>query len=73
MTELKPCPFCNGQAEERYLKRKGLLARFVFPYSTHYVYIRCAGCGATSEVKLTSEGAIEAWNRRANDSEGAQE
>ena len=67
MIELKPCPFCGGQAEERYLKRKMLFARFVFPYSTHFVYIRCAGCAATSEVKWTREEAIEAWNRRAND------
>lgn len=58
MNELKQCPFCGGNPEKRYIKRKKLFA------NTHYVYVRCKVCGATSSVHVTIENAIEAWNRR---------
>ena len=63
MYELKNCPFCGGDAEKRYLMRKKLFA------STHYVYVRCKVCGATSSVHFTIEDAIEAWNRRVDHEE----
>lgn len=66
MPELKPCPFCGGDAEKRYIKRKKLFASMRFPYNTHYVYVCCKVCGATSRVCVSVENAIEAWNRRAN-------
>lgn len=37
-----------------------------FPYNTHYVYVKCKVCGATSRVYVAIENAIEAWNRRAD-------
>lgn len=37
--------------------------------STHYVYVRCKVCGATSRVHVTIEDAIEAWNRRVDHEE----
>lgn len=67
MAELKPCPFCGGEAEEKYIRRKKLFAKFNFPYNTHYVYVRCKICAATSGVQWARENAIEAWNRRASD------
>lgn len=67
MEKLKPCPFCGGEAEKSYIKRKKLFAKFMFPYNSHYVYIRCKVCGATSKVKWSKEEATEAWNRRADD------
>ena len=71
MTDLKlrECPFCGGNAEEAFLKRKKLLASMRFPYSTHYVYIRCKTCGATGKLCWTVENAIESWNRRAGEGE----
>ena len=66
MYELKNCPFCGGDAEKRYLKRKKLFASMRFPYNTHYVYVRCKVCGVTSSVYVTIENAIEAWNRRVS-------
>lgn len=39
MNELKQCPFCGGDAEKRYIKRKKLFASMRFPYNTHYVYV----------------------------------
>lgn len=70
MAELKHCPFCGGAAEELYIKRKKLFAKFLYPYVTHVVYIRCKVCAATSAVKWTRENAIEAWNRRAGEQDG---
>lgn len=66
MTELKPCPFCGGDAEKRYIKRNKLFAYMRFPYNTRYVYVCCKVCGATSIVCVSVENAIEAWNRRAD-------
>ena len=37
MNELKQCPFCGGDAEKRYIKRKKLFASLRFPYNTHYM------------------------------------
>lgn len=64
MYDLKKCPFCGGDAEKRYIRKKKLFASIRFPYNTHYVYVRCKVCGATSSVHVTIENAIEAWNRR---------
>ena len=66
-TTLKPCPFCGGQAGEKYIKRKKFFAKLVFPYSTHFVFIRCGGCEASTSMQWTREDAINAWNRRVND------
>ena len=66
MAELKPCPFCGGDAEEKYIRRKKVFAKFKFPYNTHFVYIQCKLCSASSCVKHTREEAIEAWNRRVD-------
>lgn len=66
MSELKQCPFCGGNAEKRYIKRKKLFASMRFPYNTHYVYIQCQLCRATSRVCVTVENAIESWNSRVN-------
>lgn len=53
--ELKPCPFCGGEA------------RFVRRVAEYYV--QCAGCGATGKSKQIAECAVKAWNRRAEDGE----
>lgn len=57
MTELKPCPFCGGEA----------FVRYIMPCSA----VQCEKCGASTgiysdyyeEVDGRSK-AIEAWNRR---------
>ncbi|MBQ9784280.1 MAG: Lar family restriction alleviation protein [Clostridia bacterium] len=50
--EIKPCPFCGGEAEL---------------YSGGIKYVLCKECLATSCDFKTEAEAIEAWNRRAND------
>ena len=71
--KLRECPFCGGNAEEAFLKRKKLFASMCLPYNTHYVYILCKTCGATSKLCWTVENAIEAWNRRAGEEDPNEE
>ena len=62
MIELKPCPFCGGEA--RLFVNDG-------------VRVLCAKCRASSKILVDSEcyktsaveKVIEAWNRRVNNDE----
>ena len=56
MDELKPCPFCGGKAEIASLSK---IAIGVF----------CNKCSAEIGIYRTKQEAIEAWNRRANETE----
>ena len=59
MAELKPCPFCGGEAKLEHLSKSSI--------------VYCNGCMAStksinfSPIYLSDEKAIEAWNRRAED------
>ena len=57
MTELKPCPFCGGEAKmcENATRTATLLIRWV----------RCTGCGVETTAN-NKPAAIAAWNRRAS-------
>lgn len=55
--ELKPCPFCGGQANISWGN----------VYKVFYVF--CTKCKARHPNRLTRELAIECWNRRATDGE----
>lgn len=63
MIELKPCPFCGGEAE--YVYRAGILIAALCP-----VVVKCKECGAvTAYVDASTEycakdKAAELWNRR---------
>lgn len=57
MSELKPCPFCGGEAELRDDGEAG------YPY-----YVQCVECGGMTDGYLHADrpfGAIDAWNARA--------
>ena len=56
MTELKPCPFCGGEA-----RFKG--EHFVGEPSRYW--IECHECPASMEAGDDMEKTIEAWNTRA--------
>ena len=59
MTELKPCPFCGGEAETK---------RHKFFVGSDTYGVVCTKCEArTSQFFDTQAEAIEAWNRRADD------
>lgn len=68
-TELKPCPFCGGEA---------VLCKdrsWSMEHSCEYVYVRCKECGVHTRSFITEsslgiielhtpQDAIDAWNRR---------
>ena len=49
--ELKPCPFCGGEA--RWVQVK-----------TDVAIVFCAGCGATTAKHFDIRGCVESWNTR---------
>lgn len=55
MTELKPCPFCGGEAE--------ILVSDIADRAVIY----CRGCDAQIQIKPNKQEAIEAWNKRADE------
>ena len=57
MAELKPCPFCGGEAE--YKMAGGI--------SADYGYVRCKKFCCEQHWYSLEKEAIEAWNRRAED------
>ena len=63
MPELKPCPFCGGEAE-LIMHKKGK------PYAwendcDHWVSCMAEDCCARMGFCGTREEAVELWNRRA--------
>ena len=53
MRELKPCPFCGGEATHG-------------KYWHGWIVI-CSECGCKSVYAFSPEEAIDAWNRRVTD------
>lgn len=56
MTELKPCPFCGGEAE--ILTAESMRGGYLFG-------IMCNDCCSRGDVYETEAEAIAAWNTRA--------
>lgn len=54
MEQLKPCPFCNGEA--------------TITLCIKQIVISCKNCSAVI-IEKTAQEAIEAWNRRADNLE----
>ena len=52
-TELKPCPFCGGEADIWETDRV-----------THPYQVMCLTCYCGTDASIDEETAIEAWNRR---------
>lgn len=70
MDELKRCPFCGGEAE--------MVSKFMMANGFRGIAyrVRCSECYAQSPYKrnpilhgfhVSSDKAVEAWNRRADD------
>lgn len=57
--ELKPCPFCGHDAS-------------VFG-ACGVVKVLCSNCSASTGPRLSLQGAIEDWNRRAIDVDALRE
>lgn len=58
MIELKPCPFCGGEADCSN-------SRFI-QYGRKKWAVECPCCGVVSHFFDTEEEAIAAWNRRTD-------
>lgn len=76
MSELKPCPFCDGipHIEERDVEPQG--DRWYGKKIELFILCDCGAClfdGSFHEgFGLDKTRAVEAWNRRASASEGEQ-
>jgi Lar family restriction alleviation protein len=70
--ELRPCPFCGGEAEAySYEAERDIFdSRSLGYVDTEYYDMWgcwCKACEAMIPEKRSEAEAIEAWNRRAND------
>lgn len=66
--ELKPCPFCGGEAQIRYI---GLNSGFMGYTSNVFMrsrpgFVMCLNCEATTQRHTRVCRAIDKWNRRAD-------
>ena len=69
--ELKPCPFCGGEAElwsHHYKEEDITLWQVRCKKRCYDVKIHCYASDSFVSF-ATKEEAIEAWNRRANDAD----
>ena len=62
--ELKPCPFCGGEAN---LIKRNLKTGF-FPSGGTY-YVHCKSCLISTQPRKHKEDVIDIWNRRVNSAE----
>ena len=62
--ELKPCPFCDGEAFS-YAIEPHKHSLWNIPDHNGSGYVECSGCSA-SVAEDTEEKAKELWNRRAD-------
>ena len=61
MAELKPCPFCGGEAEITEFDPFNGYQGSMNMYSVH-----CKKCGAEIVRNQNKDYAVDAWNRRAD-------
>lgn len=75
MTELKPCPFCGGEASPNGKVRYSPSYEGTWADGskvTDAFFVNCIKCGADNRAHLghqTKAQAIAAWNTRASDKE----
>lgn len=64
MAELKPCPFCGGEAA---LIPNNFFSESQKKWTTESYGVRCKHCKAQGyQFWPTEKYAIEAWNRRSD-------
>jgi hypothetical protein len=76
--ELKPCPFCGGEAKivSRSTEVKKVNFGTAEVFSTdilEWCKIKCSDCGCSTDRYANVGGAIKWWNKRAADKSGSEE
>lgn len=65
MAELKPCPFCGGQAYTEQWSMAPFERKHILDVNDGYFYaVVCVDCDASTGSKLSEEDAIKSWNGR---------
>ena len=71
MENLKPCPFCGGEAKKVFCDGTGRYTSNcmtqVWGRNMTHKYIQCVKCGVRTKIYATDKGTFNAWNRRTND------
>ena len=62
MSNLKPCPFCGGEATFRKFKGKKRL----FEVRAIAYYVQCDSCGISTGVEFEGDIPVRKWNRRTD-------
>lgn len=60
--ELKPCPFCNGEAKLTKIKTKRFASEEMV--DAYCVICTATDCGCLTQYCLSPEEAEKMWNRR---------
>lgn len=61
--KLKPCPFCGGEGALRKINVNEYVA-FLKP--RYFYEVHCLDCQVFTPLCINKEGAINGWNRRAD-------
>jgi hypothetical protein len=69
MDELKPCPFCGGEAKVKVCDGSGTYYADIGTVVLHgrtmtHCLILCEKCRVRTQAYLTRRGVFNAWNRR---------
>ena len=69
MAELKPCPFCGGEA----VIRVNMGNKYICPIHVHKQrhIVKCTKCNASMEYR-DKKSAIKAWNTRTPKERGGE-
>lgn len=67
MAELKPCPFCGGKAQVRYISRESGIQGYTSNILTKSKpgFVICLKCECRTPIHSKVSLAMNKWNRRA--------
>ena len=63
--ELKPCPFCGGEAVIMHVEPRIHIFAIFMPDCRGSHFIKCTGCTCVLTSGNDREEAIAAWNKRS--------
>ena len=63
MSDLKPCPFCGGEAYKKLVYGLDEVSSY---YDINTYVVGCRKCGIYFAIPWNEDYAVRLWNRRAN-------